>query len=62
MDEKYYCNMCNSYINVNDIENHIITQNHKHLKNQFLDELEKSETYKDMTNNSSYYEWTKNLK
>jgi len=62
MDEKYYCNMCNLYINVNEIENHIITQNHKHLKNQYIQELEKSETNENMINNSSYYEWMKNLK
>ena len=51
MDEKYYCNICNLYINVNDIENKIITQNNKHLKNKFLEELEKYETYKNMNNN-----------
>jgi len=51
--------MCNLYINVNEIENHVITPNHKHLKNQYLQELEKSETNENMINNSSYYEWMK---
>lgn len=62
MDEKYYCNMCNLYINVNEIENHIITQNHIHSKNQYLQELKKSEINQNMTNNSSYHEWMKSQK
>jgi hypothetical protein len=60
MDEKYYCNICNLYIMLNEIENHIITQNHNHLKNQYLLELNKSETNKELTNNSSYHEWIEN--
>ena len=58
MEEKYNCNICNLLIDINDIENHIKTQNHKDSKNQYIQQLNSLKT-NEMTNNSSYYEWKK---
>ena len=54
MEEKYNCNICNLLIDINDIENHIETQNHKDSKNQYIQQLNSLKTNEKMTNNSSY--------
>lgn len=59
MEEKYNCNICNLLIDINDIENHIKTPNHKDSKNQYIQQLNSLKTNENMTNNSSYEEWKK---
>ena len=59
MEEKYKCNICNLLIDINDIENHIKTQNHKDSKNQYIQQLNSLDTNEKMTNKSSYEEWKK---
>lgn len=59
MEEKYKCNICNLLIDIDDIEDHIKTQNHKDSQNQYIQQLNSLKTNEKMTNNSSYYEWKK---
>ena len=59
MEEKYNCNICNLLVDINDIENHIKTQDHKDLKNQYIKQLNSLDTNEKMTNKSSYEEWKK---
>jgi len=59
MEEKYKCNICNLLIDIDDIEDHIKTQNHKDSKNQYIQQLNSLKANEKMTNNSTYNEWKK---
>ncbi|HJU58123.1 MAG TPA: hypothetical protein VJ583_00085 [Nitrososphaeraceae archaeon] len=59
MEEKYNCNICNLLVDINDIENHIKTQDHKDLKNQYIKQLNSLDKNEKITNKSSYEEWKK---
>jgi hypothetical protein len=59
MEEKYNCNICNLLVDINDIENHIKTQDHKDLKNQYIKQLNSLDKNEKINNKSSYEEWKK---
>jgi hypothetical protein len=62
MEEKIHCNICNVFIYLNNIENHLITPEHKNSKNRYTEQLNFLEINNNITNKSTYYKWkdTKN--
>ena len=57
MEEKIYCNICNVFIYVNDIENHITNPMHKNSKNRYMQQLYSVELDDNITNKSTYCVW-----
>ena len=62
MEEKIHCNICNVFIYLNNIENHLITPEHKNSKNRYTEQLNSLEINNNITNKSTYHKWkdTKN--
>jgi hypothetical protein len=57
MEEKILCNICDIFIYVNDIENHITNPIHKDLKNRYIQQLYSVCLDDNITNKSTYYVW-----
>ena len=57
MEEKIYCNICDVFIYVNDIENHITNPIHKNSKNRYIQQLYSVELDDNITNKSTYCVW-----
>jgi hypothetical protein len=57
MEEKIYCNICDVFIYVNEIENHITNSIHKKSKNEYIQQLSFVELDDKITNNSTYCIW-----
>jgi hypothetical protein len=57
MEEKIYCNICDVFIYVNEIENHITNSIHKKSKNEYIQQLSFVERDDKITNNSTYCIW-----
>jgi hypothetical protein len=57
MEEKFYCNICDVLIYVNDIENHITNPTHKDSKNLYKQQLYSVGLDDNITNKSTYYVW-----
>ena len=62
MEDKIHCNICNVFIHLNNIENHLITPEHKNSKNRYTEQLYSLEINNNITNKSTYYEWKKTKK
>jgi hypothetical protein len=62
MEDKIHCNICNVFIYLNNIENHLTTSEHKNSKNRYTEQLNFLEINNNITNKSTYYKWkdTKN--
>ena len=61
MEDKIHCNICNVFIYLNNIENHLTTPEHKNSKNRYTEQLNSLEINNNITNKSTYYKW-KNTK
>lgn len=59
MEEKIHCNICDVFIYVNDIENHITNPIHKNSKNRYIQQLYSVDLEDNITNKSTYYIWKK---
>lgn len=57
MEEKIHCNICDVFIYVNDIENHIRNPIHKDSKNRYIQQLYSVWLDDNITNKSTYYVW-----
>lgn len=57
MEEKIHCNICDVFIYVNDIENHITNPTHKDSKNRHKQQLYSVGLDDNITNKSTYYVW-----
>jgi hypothetical protein len=57
MEEKIHCNICDVFIYVNDIENHITNPIHKDSKNRYIQQLYSVWLDDNITNKSTYYVW-----
>ena len=57
MEEKIYCNICDVFIYVNEIENHITNSIHKKSKNEYIQQLSFVERDDKITNKSTYCVW-----
>jgi len=57
MEEKIHCNICDVFIYVNDIENHITDPIHKDSKNRYIQQLYSVWLDDNITNKSTYYVW-----
>ena len=62
MEEKIHCNICDVFIYVNDIENHITNPIHKDSKNRYIQQLYSVWLDDNITNKSTYYVWQNTLK
>ena len=59
MEEKIHCNICDVFIYVNDIENHITNPIHKNSKKRYIQQLYSVGLDDNITNKSTYYIWKK---
>jgi hypothetical protein len=57
MEEKIYCNICDVFIYVNEIENHITNSIHKNSKNEYIQQLSFVERDDKINNKSPYCVW-----
>jgi hypothetical protein len=57
MEEKIHCNICDVFIYVNDIENHITNPIHKDSKNRYIQQLYSVWLDDNINNKSTYYIW-----
>jgi hypothetical protein len=57
MEDKIHCNICNVFIYLNNMENHLTTPEHKNAKNRYTEQLNSLEINNNITNKSTYHKW-----